>query len=163
MRMKLITFAPARGTPNLKSTESALLEIPGMYIFGAYRAITQPMTDAAITLDQAKAIAPLPDFAKKKSAAVEGTRLMTLARKSLSCLRSRVSCAPGTAKRPFISTTSAITLIGSAPSADPSAVAIGVAKKAITSAHIALVTSDTVTMVGAIASMSRSARTRQDV
>ena len=133
-----------------------------MYIFGAYTAITQPMTDAAITLDQAKAIAPLPDLAKKRSAAVEGTRLMTLAKKSLSCLRSRVSWAPGTAKRPLISTTSAITLIDSAPSADPSAVAIGFAKTAIASPHIALVTSETVTMVGAIASISRSARTRQD-
>ena len=120
------------------------------------------MTNAAMSLDHAKAIAPLPDFAKKKSAAVDGTRLMTLARKSLSCLMSRVSCAPGTAKRPLISTTSAIILIGSAPSADPSAVAIGTAKTAIASAHIALVTSETVTMVGAMASMSRSARTRQE-
>src|SRR5260370_42172823 len=120
------------------------------------------MTNEAMTLDQAKAIAPLPDFAKMRSAAVEGTRLMTLAKKSLSCWKSLVSWAPGTAERPPISTASANTLTGSAPSADPSAVAIGLAKTAIVSPDIALVINETVTMVGAMASISRSARIRQD-
>ena len=87
--------------------------------------------------------------------------LMALARNSLSCLKSLVSWAAGTAVRPEMITGSAITLTGSAACADPSAAAIGVAKTTIAPASAVLVASDTVTMVGAMASMSRSARIKQ--
>ena len=93
---------------------------------------------------------------------MDGTRLMTLARKSLSCLKSLVSWAPGTAKRPAIKHSEchypdrfrAIRrpeCCGNRPCEDRHA-----------PANIALVTNETVTMVGAMASISRSARIRQD-
>ena len=61
-----------------------------------------------------------------------------------------------------MSTVSAITLTGSAPSADPSAIAIGLANTAIISADTRSVSNATVTMVGATESISKSARIRHD-
>jgi hypothetical protein len=116
-----------------------------------------------VTLDHAKAIAPLPCLARKTRTAIEGMKLSALARKSFSCLKSRVHWAVGTAAIPWITTTIPRTCTGRAASAEPRLAAIGPAnltsKPAMTRADI----TDTDHSVGARASTSRSARTRHDV
>src|SRR5215470_18180730 len=107
-------------------------------------------------------MAPPPDFARRMSSAVDGRKLMALAMKILSCLKSLVIWALGTADTPMSSTTIAMTLIGPAAAADPSAAPIGSAKAAMAPAIIALDKTETEATVGARASMSRSARIRQD-
>ena len=87
---------------------------------------------------------------------------MALARKILSCLKSRMSWAFGTAKTPVKSTDSAMTRIGPTAAAEPSATATGLAKTAIATASIVLDTSAMVATVGARLSISRSARNKQD-
>ena len=87
---------------------------------------------------------------------------MALARKILPCLKSLIICEVGTANTPTSSTASAMTLIGPAAAADPSAVAMGLAKTAIAPASIALDKTEMVATVGARLSISRSARIKQD-
>ena len=129
---------------------------------GADSASTHPETSCPATRDQANAIAPLPRLASTISTAVETMKLRASARNSFSCRKLRTSCALGTAKQPTMMTTSAMTLMGCAASGEPSAEAMGLAKNTIAAACTALVTTDTVTIVGARRSMSRSARIRQE-
>ena len=96
------------------------------------------------------------------SSTVDGTKLMALARKILSCLKSLTIWEFGTANTPTSSTASDMTLIGPAAAADPSAVAIGLAKAAITAASIAPDKTEMVATVGARLSISRSARIKHD-
>ena len=107
-------------------------------------------------------MAPLPDSARMMSTAVEGTKAMTLARKILSCLKSLTIWAVGTANTPTSTTASAIILIGPTAAADPSAVAMGLAKAAIVPPSMTLEKTETVVTVGARLSISRSALIRQD-
>ena len=87
---------------------------------------------------------------------------MALARKILSCLKSLISWAFGTAKTPVKSTDNAMILIGPTAAAEPSATAIDLAKATIAPASIALDTNAMVVTVGARLSISRSARNKQD-
>jgi hypothetical protein len=93
---------------------------------------------------------------------VEGIVEIALARNILSCLKSLTHCAVGVAKRPARTMVIDSTRTGPAASADPSAVAIGRAKRIVAPATARLVISETETMVGASRSISRSARARHD-
>src|SRR5258708_13859496 len=112
-------------------------------------------------MDHAKAMAPPPDFASMMSSTVEGTKPKTLARKILSWLKPLDSCEFGTANTPMKSTAIERTLIGPTAAADPSAAAIGLAKRFIAPANIVVDKIETVATVGARRSISRSALIKQ--
>src|SRR5579875_3718997 len=124
--------------------------------------MTLPATTWPATLDQAKAIAPLPDLARISKTTVDGTKLIILARNCLSCWKSRTICAPGTAKTPTRMTAMAMTRRGPAAAEEPTAAAMGVAKTTMAAASTKLVTIETVATVDARESRSRSARMRHD-
>src|SRR5258708_22726846 len=123
---------------------------------------TLPKTNCPTTLDHAKAVAPPPASARMMSRAVEGTKLMALARKILSCLKSLISWAFGTANTPVKRTDIARPRIGPTATAEPSEAATGLAKATIAPASIALDPSAMAATVGARLSISRSARNKQD-
>ena len=112
-------------------------------------------------LDHAKAIAPLPCLARKTRTAIEGRKLSALARKSFSCLKSRMHWAVGNGGYALDYHDDTHDLHGTQGVRRAEAKAIGPANLTSTPAMNRVDNTDH--SVGAKASTFRSARTRHDV